>query len=249
MPDPREPVVGSTSRSRFARRRWLARIGRYKRHIGLVLGLGVLMGAAWLVYVSSAFGVRAVHVEGTRLLSVQEVTDAAAVPTGKALASLDTDEVADRVRDLTPVASVTVSRDWPRQVRIVVQERQAVAAVRQDGRIFGMDGEGVLFRTYAQVPARLPLVDADELEGLGEDEALAEAAEAVASLDPLIARRVAVAEVASRDDITLVLDDDDRVMWGSAEDSELKAEVLAALLSEPAAVYDVSVPAQPTTLQ
>ncbi len=227
----------------------MARVARFKRQIALVLGVGLLVGAAWLVYLSSVFAVRAVEVEGTRLLSVQEVRDAAGVAPGTALASLDTDGVADRVRALPPVAGVTVSRDWPGEVRIVVQERAAVAAVRQDGRIHGMDGAGVLFRTYPQVPARLPLVDAEGLEGLGQDDALREAAEAVASLAPQIVARVAVVEVASRDDITLVLQSEDRVTWGSAEDSELKSEVLAALLAQPASVYDVSVPAQPTTLQ
>lgn len=249
MPERQDSAQRGSSRSRFARRRWFGRVARYRRQILLVFGVCVLVGVGWLVYVSSVFGVRAVQVEGTRLLSIQEVRDAASVPAGAALASLDTNEVAARVRALTPVASVTVSRDWPRQVTIVVQERLAVAAVRRSGRTSGMDAEGVLFRTYRRVPAQLPLVDAEELEGLGQDEALREAAAAVAALAPEIARRVAVVEVVSRDGITLVLKDEDRVAWGSAEDSDLKAEVLAALLAQPASVYDVSVPAQPTTLQ
>lgn len=249
MAESLEPGQRPSSQSRFARRRWLGRVGRYKPQIALVLGVGVLVGAAWLVYLSSVFGVRAVQVEGTDLLSIQEVRDAANVPPGTALASLDTDEVAERVRALAPVASVEVSRDWPRQVRIVVEERQPVAAVRQGDRISGMDAEGVLFRTYPRVPERLPLVDAEDLEDLGQNAALREVASAVASLAPQIARRVTLVEVVSRDDITLVLDNDDRVAWGSAEDSDRKAEVLAALLDQPASVYDVSVPAQPTTLQ
>lgn len=248
MAEQQDDAPRASSRSRFTRRRWLGRVRRYQRQIALVLGVGVLVGVAWLMYVSSVFGVRTVQVEGTRLLSAQEVRDAADVAPGIALARLDTDAVADRVRTLAPVASVTVSRDWPRQVRIVVAERVAVAAVRQGGRISGMDAEGVLFRTYPRVPARLPLVDAEGLEDIGEDEALREAAEVVASLAPQIVRRVAVVEVVSRDDITLVLQDEDRVTWGSAEDSDRKAEVLAALLAQPASVYDVSVPAQPTTL-
>ena len=35
-------------------------------------------------------------------------------------------------------------------------------------------------------------------------------------------------------------------MWGSAEESDAKAEVLAALLEQPGPTYDVSVPGQPT---
>ncbi len=248
MAEHQDAAPRTSSRSRFARRRWLGHVRRYRGQIALVLGVGVLVGLAWLMYASSVFAVRAVQVEGTRLLSVQEVRNAAGIAPGTALARLDTDAVADRVRALAPVASVTVSRDWPRQVRIVVAERAAVAAVRQGGQISGMDAEGMLFRTYPRVPARLPLVDAERLEDIRQDEALREAAAAVASLAPQIVRRVAVVEVVSRDDITLVLKNEDRVTWGGAEDSDRKAEVLAALLSQPASVYDVSVPAQPTTL-
>lgn len=249
MTERQESAQRASSQSRFDRRRRLGRVGRYKWQIALVLGTVLLVGASWLVYVSSVLGVRAVEVEGTRLLSIQQVQDAASVAQGRALASLDIDQVADRVRALTPVASVTVSRDWPHQVTIVVQEREVVAAVRLGDQVSGMDAEGVLFRTYRRVPARLPLVDADSLTDLGQDEALREAAVAVASLAPQIARQVAVVEVVSRDDLTLVLHDDDRVTWGSAEESDLKAEVLEALLAQSASVYDVSVPAQPTTLQ
>ena len=51
------------------------------------------------------------------------------------------------------------------------------------------------------------------------------------------------------DQITLVLRDGRQVLWGSAEESDAKARVLVALLKEPAASYDVSVPGQPTTSQ
>ena len=54
-------------------------------------------------------------------------------------------------------------------------------------------------------------------------------------------------DLRSVDEIDLVLRDERLVRWGSAESSAEKAEVLIALLSQPARVYDVSVPGQPTT--
>ena len=49
------------------------------------------------------------------------------------------------------------------------------------------------------------------------------------------------------DHITLQLTDDREVVWGSAEQSELKSEVLGTLLQVEASVYDVSAPTYPTT--
>ena len=49
------------------------------------------------------------------------------------------------------------------------------------------------------------------------------------------------------DAITISLTDDRTVLWGSAEESELKSEVLGTLLQMEARVYDVSAPLYPTT--
>jgi cell division protein FtsQ len=49
------------------------------------------------------------------------------------------------------------------------------------------------------------------------------------------------------DQISLVLRDGRTVVWGSADESGLKAKVLAVLLRQRAQTYDVSVPGQPTT--
>ena len=79
-------------------------------------------------------------------------------------------------------------------------------------------------------------------------EALREAARVVSALPADLAERVDHVEVESVDQISLVLGDGRKVMWGSAEQSDQKAEVIAALLvAKRAQEYDVSVPEQPTT--
>ena len=52
--------------------------------------------------------------------------------------------------------------------------------------------------------------------------------------------------MATVDQISLVLRDERIVLWGSADESDLKAEVLGPLLSRPGQTYDVSVPGQAT---
>ena len=78
-------------------------------------------------------------------------------------------------------------------------------------------------------------------------EALVEAARVVDALPPRVAHRVDVLEVGSVDEIELVLVNGRRVVWGSADDSDQKAEVLDVLLKRPGNQIDVSVPGRPTT--
>ena len=101
-----------------------------------------------------------------------------------------------------------------------------------------------MFRDFQTAPPDLPRV----LTSSGaSSEALREAAAVVSALPEDLGPRVDHVSVASVDQIELVLRDGRTVVWGSAEESAQKAEVLAVLLEQQAGTYDVSVPGNPTT--
>ncbi|GAB6984711.1 cell division protein FtsQ/DivIB [Nocardioides pyridinolyticus] len=234
------------TRKRFARRQWARRWLAWKPVlvVVLVLLLAVLLG--WLVYFSSVLSVKGVDVQGVQQLSAQQIRAVAAVPEGEALATVDLDRIRARVQALAPVKSADVTREWPDQVLITVVEREPVAVVEIAGSLQGMDEDGVVFRSYAQAPPDLPRVETGSSTG---SDALREAALVVAALPADLAATVDHVEVATVDEITLSLRDERLVRWGSAEDSDLKAAVLADLLAArpDASTYDVSVPGTPST--
>ena len=145
---------------------------------------------------------------------------------------------------LAEVKSVDVTRTWPDGVRIEIEERTAVAVVELAGRLRGLDADGVVFREYKTAPKGMPRVRAG---GSAGTDALKEAATVVAALPQGLASRVDHVEVVTVDQITLVMRDQREVLWGSAEESALKAEVVDKLLAaQEASYYDVSVPGNPT---
>ena len=84
-----------------------------------------------------------------------------------------------------------------------------------------------------------------EVQGISD-----EARRVVEALPADVAGRTRTVEVGSVDEITLVLASGRRVVWGSAEQSGTKAEVLAVMLPQlPRDVdeIDVSVPGRLTT--
>ena len=234
----------TATRRRFARRQWARRWLAWRYVVASVLLVVLVVGGVWLVYFSRVLTVQHVTVQGEHLLSRQKVLQVAGVPDGAHLATLDLDRVRGRLAALAPVRSVDVSRDWPDGVLIKITERKAVAVVSIGGDLRGMDADGVLFRQYAGTPPALPRVvtTADT-----SSDALAEAAQVIASLPRGLAARVDHVQVQTVDQIELVLQRGGIVEWGSADDSAQKAQVLAALLKQPARRYDVSVPGQPTT--
>lgn len=232
------------TRRRFARRQWARRWMSLRYVVALLLLVAGLATLVWLLFFSSVLAVKGVDVSGTDLLSEQEVRQVAAIPEGEPLALVDVAAARNRLEALAEVRSVDVSRAWPDQVRIEIEERVAVAVVELGGRLRGMDEDGVVFREYRTPPADLPRVQASSATGT---EALEEASKVVAALPAEISRRVDHVEVETVDQIALVLRDGRRVLWGSAEESGTKARVLGALLQQPAQVYDVSVPESPVT--
>jgi len=248
----REQEVTATERSavrtrkRFARRQWRRRWVWWRPILAVVLVLALVAGGVWLVYFSTVLTVQRVDVRGLDRLDEQQVLNAAQVPNGEQLARLDLAAITARVQALAPVRSADVTREWPDAVRIDVEERVAVAVVEIGGRLRGLDEEGVVFAEYAkpaQAPAGLPRVSPTSQT---TPEALREAATVAAAMPPALAAMVDHLEVQTVDRVTLVLKDARVVLWGSADDSALKAQVLQKLLGQPGKVFDVSVPGQPT---
>ncbi|HEY0636982.1 MAG TPA: FtsQ-type POTRA domain-containing protein [Pseudonocardiaceae bacterium] len=209
--------------------------------IAAVLG-GI--GLGYLLLVSTVLGARTVTVAGTSYLTPDQVRQAAAIPFGTPLLRLDTAAVATRVRTLPPAAEVRVDRTWPAGVTITITERLPVAylATPQGSQL--VDGAGVGFATVATVPAGIPELRA------ATPEAVTAAAGVLTALaapgrEALRAELIAVS-ADSPFDVRFTLAGDRTVRWGSAEDSDRKAAVLSALLTQPGSVYDVASPDLPT---
>jgi cell division protein FtsQ len=237
-----EEATVALARRRFARRQWARRWLAWRTGLGAALLVALVAAVVWLLFFSSVLAVRGVQVLGTDVLTPREVRQAAALPTGEPLATVDLEAVARRVEQLDPVLQVDVSRAWPDRIRVAVIERTAVAVVARSEVLHGFDANGVLFRRYAERPPRMPLVQMGA--GASED-ALAESAAVIDALPAGLAGQVEYLRVESIDTIFLQLRDGRTVLWGSAEESAAKSRVLDVLLEQKAQWYDVSVPARP----
>ncbi len=230
--------------SDFRRRRHAGRWQRMRRVVLGVLMLALVAGAGWLVFFSSYVTARTVEVSGTQTMGKGRVVRVAEVPTGTPLARVDLDAVQARVESISSVRRAAVSRSWPHAVHIEVTERTPLAVINRGAGLQSLDAAGVLFGRHTSAPEGLPLV---RTEPDTSNEALVEVGRVLTALPADLTGRVNVVEVGSVDQIQLVLGSGRRVLWGSAEDSSQKAEVLAVLLDRPGQRIDVSVPGRPTT--
>lgn len=232
------------AQEQFARRQ---RLVRWRGRLPWILGgLALVVGAitVWLFYFSSAFAVAGVKVDGLTTLSEDVVTNIADVPTGEPLARIDLDLIAGRVRTIPSVADVLVARAWPNDVVIHVTEREPVVVVTDGKRWELVDATGKAYRTIDNRPPGLPQA---VVSGVRRTVTVRSIVTVSAALPDTLRTRVISISAASPDSITLNLAAGVKVVWGSADDSPRKAEVLNVLMRRDAKVYDVSAPDLPVT--
>ncbi|MEU5247480.1 FtsQ-type POTRA domain-containing protein [Streptomyces asoensis] len=261
-------MAGSATAERGARQQessgppLLRRLGPRRLRMIIILVLAVVLlggGTGWVLYGSQWLRVERVAVSGTDVLTPQQVRRAAAVPVGSPLVSVDTDEIAARLRrELPRIDSVDVVRSWPHGIGLKVTERTPVLLVRKGSNFVEVDDEGVRFATVSTAPKGVPLLDmavsssrsaAASLRRFGEARLVREAVKAAGSLPAPVARATRTVKVRSYDDISLQLSGGRTVAWGSAEKSAAKGRTLTALMkaAPSARHFDVSAPTAPAS--
>jgi cell division protein FtsQ len=242
-PRPTAPVAALPARRRI--RRFVPR-----RPFVWLGGLVAVAALGAFLWAGPLLSVRTVRVDGAASLDAVQVQEAAGVAEGTPLLRVDVDAAAARVARLPQVADVQVTRGWPSTVVITVVERSPVAVVEIAGRRTLVDPEGVLFDTITGDPPAgvVPLEVADPGPG---DAATEAGLAAIAALPPEVQSLVTRVTAEDDDGVTvgLVLQDGTDVVWGDGSESERKATVLAALLSQieggevdPAGTLDISAP-------
>ncbi|MFB8774455.1 cell division protein FtsQ/DivIB [Streptomyces broussonetiae] len=231
----------------------------------IILGLALVLlgaGGGWLLYGSQWLRVERVTVSGTRVLTPEQVREAADVPVGAPLVSVDTEGIEDRLREKLPrIDSVDVVRSWPHGIGLKVVERTPVLLLENPGDRGGfleVDDEGVRFATVSRATKGVPLLKLTlsrsgsagaSLRRFGEERLVREAVRVAGVLPDRVARDTRTLKVRSYDAISLELSGGRTVSWGSAEKGAAKARTLAALMKAApgARHFDVSVPTAPAS--
>lgn len=236
------------------------RVRRLRTIIILAVALVLLSaGSVWLLYGSQWLRVDRVSVSGTRVLTPEQVREAADVPLGSPLISVDTDAIEARLRRKLPrIDAVDVSRSWPHGIGLKVTERTPVLLVQKGRNFVEVDDEGVRFATVSEAPKGVPALELElsgpgsrsaSLRRFGEDRLVREAVLVAGDIPAAVARATRSVKVRSYDDISLELNGGRTVAWGSSEKGAAKARTLTALMkaAPDARHFDVSVPTAPAS--
>lgn len=216
------------------RRRWI-----------VVLSVITVVALGYLLFFSSMMSVRSIEVSGIKRVAKDDVLRLADVGKQQPILGFDTAAAEERIATLPQIASVQVGRSLPSTLTIEITERTPLAYFRSNDGLRLVDRSGVPFHRITKADdtgAKLPEL---RVRKVAENDAATRAAMRVlAEIPQQLRDKVTVVSAQTPGSIELTLKGDKHkvVEWGDAAQIDRKAQVLAALLSQPGEVYDVSSP-------
>lgn len=230
----RSEVRRFTGRQRRRRLLWL---GSAASVILLVLAT---LGAAY----SPLFAVEQIRIVGAKQLDALALEAALKGQLGTPLPLVDESTVKAALVGFPMVESYSLEARPPHELVVRIVERTPIGLIRTRAGYTLVDAAGVALSTMGTPAPGRPLItvaggtDSAAFEALGR---------VMRSLPASIATQVTAVAASTPDDVTLTLGGSNaQVVWGSAEDSAMKALVLErAMIARPPAsvsVYDVSSP-------
>ncbi len=226
---------------RFTRRARRRRTGWFVVTL-LVLAVAGLVGVAVF---SPLLALRTITVDGTSRLSPAALERAVDGQLGTPLALLNYDTITHDLARFSLIRSYATEVVPPDTLVIHVVERTPIGAIQGPNAFELVDPAGVTVESSKTRPGGYPLIQLGKgrLDGPG----FASMAQVLLALPPTVLTKVDTITAQTHDDVTLTLSgSSQRVVWGSSDDSDAKARVLADLIAlhagSGAGDYDVSAP-------
>ncbi len=257
LPRGNDRVVSTGLADRLKERQQALRRLRLRRMAAAVAVVLAVVVVTWALVFSPLLALQRqrISVVGSDgSVSDQQVREVLASYEGDSLLRLDTGRLSTQVSDdLVRVRQAQVTRAWPRGLRVQLTMRVPVATVQGPDGYQILDNEAVVLERVPEAPAGLVSIVPDSADGgEGGSQAIsakqvAAVTQAVGSLAPETLAQVTSGSATEAGQVTLTLSNGASVVWGDTQDNELKARVLATLMTTSASIYDVSSPHRPTT--
>jgi len=211
-------------------RRFTARARARRAAIVTTLcAVGAMVVLGLVAIFSPILALRTIVVQGTGRVDPAAVQTALDDQLGTPLALIDSGRIDSDLAQFPIIQSYSTEMIPPGTMVVNIVERQPIATVQQDdGTYVFVDAAGVTVEEAADRMPGVPLVT--DTSGSLPNPAFEDAVEVLLALPASLRAQVDTITARSHDDVTLTLTGAAQsVKWGSADDSDRKAELLAVL--------------------
>ena len=224
-----------TRRSRRRRTTWLVSA------VSLLLVVGFVTGAVY----SPLLSLKTIRIEGASRVSAVSVRAAIEGQIGRPLALVDFASITRALGKFPLIRSFVTETVPPDTLIIRIAERAPIATLATSTGFSVVDPAGIVIDSAVERQPGFPLIELGSASTASP--AFIAAVGVLLALPSDLLKKVDTVTAQTSDDVTLVLTGGQSVVWGSAEQSALKAKVLAAVITVGGTTtkYDVSAPNHP----
>lgn len=149
--------------------RWLKRRGWILGIVLVVLGFGIWQGRFYLQHFNpmELRHLQYINIEGNRMLSIEDIIQAAGVELGMLMSEVNDDSVKKSLLQLPLIHSVDVKSSFPSSLHIMVQESLPVVSLLEGGKGVVYSERGLPLPMSMTTALRLPVIDKASIDSVG----------------------------------------------------------------------------------
>lgn len=220
----------------------------HRRRLGWLISGGLLLLVVGLVAVaiySPLLSLKTIRIEGAARVNSASVHTALEQQLGRPLALIDFSSITHELGTFPLIRSFVTETVPPDTLIIRIVERVPIATLVTSSGFSVVDPAGIVIESAPDRQPGLPLIELGS--GTKSSPAFVAAVGVLIALPPTLLAKVDTVTAQTSDDVTLTLAGGQSVIWGSPEQSGLKAKVLDAIIRVGGATtkYDVSAPNHP----
>lgn len=234
-------------RAERAELRRFTRRARNRKLVALSLGgvMATLLALIAVAVFSPVLALRTVVVDGTNRIDPAEVQSAVETQIGTPLALINFESITKELSVFPLIRSYVTEIVPPDTLLVHIVEREPIGSVKIGGVFRLVDPAGVTIQESAERITGVPVIDVGG--GGTSTAAFAAVAEVLLALPSDLRDQVETVSATTANDVSFVLTGiGQRVVWGSASDSDRKAALLERLVSltdaSKSGEFDVSAP-------
>lgn len=220
-----------------------------RRRVTLLVAAGsaaALTGLVAVAVYSPLLELQTIRIEGTARIDVDDVYAAVDDQLGTPLALVDQNRITSALSDFPLIRSYVTEAVPPDTMVIHIVERSPIGSIASGSGFALVDPAGIVIERSEERLPGVPLIELGEHDT--DSTAFDAAVEVLLALPDSLLGQLDTITATTRDDVRLQLAGGGaQILWGSAEDSGVKAQVLAAALAQNfpnVSVYNVSAPGQ-----
>ncbi|MFP3983767.1 MAG: cell division protein FtsQ/DivIB [Desulfurivibrionaceae bacterium] len=124
-----------------------------KTLIAIVIGcvaFSFLFGGLWFVFKkgfkhSVVFKIDQVDIDGCSYVSPKEVLALTGLDVKSSMWEVRVEDLSEKLEGQNWIEEARIEKDWPDRIRIIIKERSPRALTSKDGKLFYVDGKGMIF--------------------------------------------------------------------------------------------------------